>query len=155
MAGCCELRLVAISRLMALGNSNRSSAHCDARCGPSTASRAAIGDPSARTCFTGIERPVLGRTLDPHVGVPGDRIINDAGLAIAHAHSNGRCGGTIRRMLDELAAADVLDTAYDWLCKRRRDYPPGADIWFFRHRCREEKAMIKPGFGVDHRRWTP
>ncbi len=27
---------------------------------------------------------------------------------------------------------DVLDTAYDWLCKRRRNYPADADVWSFR-----------------------
>ncbi len=46
-------------------------------------------------------------------------------------------------MLDELASEDVLDTAYEWLCKRRRDYPPDADIWSFRHRWRKEKAIVK------------
>ena len=46
-------------------------------------------------------------------------------------------------MLDELAADDVLDTAYAWLCKRRRDYPANADVWSFRHCWREEKAIIK------------
>ena len=45
-------------------------------------------------------------------------------------------------ILAELAAADVLDIAYEWPCKRRRDYPSDADIWFFRHRWREEKAII-------------
>ncbi len=49
--------------------------------------------------------------------------MGDACLAIAHAHSNGCCGGKIRRVLDELATDNVLDTAYEWLCKRRRDYP--------------------------------
>ncbi len=56
--------------------------------------------------------------------------------------SNYRCGGTIRRVLDKLASDDVLDSAYEWLCKRRRDYPPDADIWSFRHRWREEKAIV-------------
>ena len=98
---------------------------------------------SPRTRFTGIERPVLGRNHDPHVGVSWDRIMGEACLAIALALGNGRCGGTIRRVLDELASDGVLDTAYDWLCKRRRGYPPDADIWSFRHRWREEKAIIK------------
>ncbi len=86
--------------------------------------------------------PGLGAD-SPHGGVPEDRILGDACLAIAHAHSNSHCGGTIRRVLDELAADDVLDTAYKWLCKRRRDYPPDADIWSFRYRWGEEKATIK------------
>ncbi len=44
---------------------------------------------------------------------------------------------------DELASDDVLDTAYAWLCKRRRDWPPDADVWSFRHRWRQDKAMIR------------
>ncbi len=59
------------------------------------------------------------------------------------ALTNDRCGGTIRMVLAAVASDDVLDTAYEWLCKRRRDYPPDADIWSFRHRWREEKAIIK------------
>ena len=46
-------------------------------------------------------------------------------------------------ILAELTSDDVLDTAHDWQYKRRRDYPPDADIWSFRHRWREEKAIIK------------
>ena len=45
--------------------------------------------------------------------------------------------------LDELASDDVLDSAYAWLCKRRRDWPPDADVWSFRHRWRQAKAMIR------------
>ena len=28
----------------------------------------------------------------------------------------------------ELTSDDVLDTAYDWLCRRRRAYPADADV---------------------------
>ena len=45
--------------------------------------------------------------------------------------------------LDKLASDDVLDTAYAWLCKRRGGWPPDADVWSFRHRWRQEKAMIR------------
>ncbi len=69
--------------------------------------------------------------------------MGEAYFAMSLVLGNGRGGGTIRRVLDELAADDVLDTAYLWLCKRRRDYPPDADIWSVRHRWREEKAIIK------------
>ena len=31
--------------------------------------------------------------------------------------------------MDEVASEAVLDQAYTWLCKRRRAFPPGADVW--------------------------
>ncbi len=46
---------------------------------------------------------------------------------------------SIVMILAQLASDDVLDTAYDWLCKRRIDYPPNADIWAFRRRWPREK----------------
>ncbi len=35
-------------------------------------------------------------------------------------------------ILAELTSDDVLDTAYDWVCSRRRDYPADADVLSFR-----------------------
>ncbi len=54
---------------------------------------------SPRTRFTGIERPVLGRNHDPHVGVSGGRIMGETWFAMSLALGNGCCGATIRRML--------------------------------------------------------
>ncbi len=38
-------------------------------------------------------------------------------FAMSLALGKGRRGGTIRRVLDELASDDVLDTAYAWLAR--------------------------------------
>ncbi len=46
-------------------------------------------------------------------------------------------------ILAELTSEDVLDTAYGWLCKRRRDYPANADVWSFRRQWTEEKDRLK------------
>ena len=35
-------------------------------------------------------------------------------------------------ILTELISDDVRDTAFDWLWRRRRDYPAAADVWSFR-----------------------
>jgi RNA-directed DNA polymerase len=32
-------------------------------------------------------------------------------------------------ILAQLASDDVLDSAYEWLCRRRRDYSANADVW--------------------------
>jgi len=37
-------------------------------------------------------------------------------------------------ILAQLASDDVLDAAYDWLCRRRKDYPANVDVWRFRQR---------------------
>ena len=45
--------------------------------------------------------------------------------------------------LGRLISDDVLDAAYAWVCRARRDYPPSADIWDFRHSWTNEKRRLK------------
>jgi hypothetical protein len=37
-------------------------------------------------------------------------------------------------IIEQLASDDVLDGAYEWLCRRRRDYSANFDVWALR-RC--------------------
>jgi hypothetical protein len=46
-------------------------------------------------------------------------------------------------ILTRLASDAVLDAAYAWLCRRRRDWPANADIWSFRQRWPEAKAQLR------------
>jgi hypothetical protein len=46
-------------------------------------------------------------------------------------------------ILAQLAAAGVLDRAYVWLCRRRRDYSANSDVWSFRRRWPSEREQIK------------
>ncbi len=46
-------------------------------------------------------------------------------------------------ILAELTSDEVLDTAYDWLCRRRRHYPADADVWSFRQAWAQEKDKLK------------
>ncbi len=46
-------------------------------------------------------------------------------------------------ILTQLTSDDVLDTAYDWLCRRRRAYPEDADVWLFRQAWAREKNKLK------------
>ena len=55
--------------------------------------------------------------------------------------------------LARLASDAILDTAYAWLCKRRRDYPANADIWSFRWRWPEEKDRIQAELSSGHFRF--
>ncbi len=45
--------------------------------------------------------------------------------------------------LAQLTCDSVLDAAYEWLCRRRRDYSANADVWSFRRRWPQEKKQIK------------
>ena len=45
--------------------------------------------------------------------------------------------------LADLASDGVLDEAYEWLCRRRRDYSAEADVWAFRRRWSQEKDHIE------------
>ncbi len=42
-----------------------------------------------------------------------------------------------------LASDAVLDSAYGWLCHRRRDYPADSDVWSFRRDWRAEKRRLQ------------
>ena len=46
-------------------------------------------------------------------------------------------------ILAEFTSDEVLDTVYDWLCGRRRDYPAAADVWSFRQAWAQEKDTLK------------
>jgi RNA-directed DNA polymerase len=46
-------------------------------------------------------------------------------------------------MLAQLTSDDVLDTAYEWLCRRRRDYSANADLWWLRRCYPHEKEKVK------------
>jgi len=46
-------------------------------------------------------------------------------------------------ILAQLASDDVLDSAYQWLCQRRRDYSANSDVWNFRRRWQVEKQRIE------------
>ena len=46
-------------------------------------------------------------------------------------------------ILSNITADGVLDSAFAWLCKRRRDYPADADVWGFRRHWPQEKMRIR------------
>jgi RNA-directed DNA polymerase len=46
-------------------------------------------------------------------------------------------------ILAQLTSDDVLDTAYEWLCRRRRDYSTNANVWSLRRCWPHEKEKIK------------
>ncbi len=46
-------------------------------------------------------------------------------------------------ILADVTSDDVLATAYDWLCRRRRNYPADADVWSLRRSWAEEKEQIR------------
>ncbi len=57
-------------------------------------------------------------------------------------------------ILAELTSDGVLDTAYDWLCRRRRDYPADADVWSFRQAWAQEKNTLKTALATGRYRFN-
>ena len=45
--------------------------------------------------------------------------------------------------LDDILDEGILESAYTWLCKRRRNYPDHADAWNFRRHWRREIALLR------------
>jgi len=46
-------------------------------------------------------------------------------------------------LIKEMASDEVLDLAYDWLCKRRRDYSANSDVWDVRWRWHDIKPRVQ------------
>jgi hypothetical protein len=46
-------------------------------------------------------------------------------------------------ILAQITSDDVLDSAYEWLCRRRRDYSANSGVWAFRRCWQREKERIK------------
>ncbi len=46
-------------------------------------------------------------------------------------------------LIQIIASDSVIDTAYDWLCKRRHDYSHNDDVWDIRFRWSEFKAHLQ------------
>jgi hypothetical protein len=55
----------------------------------------------------------------------------------------------------ELTSDDVLDAAYDWLCRRRRAYPADADVWSFRQAWAQEKDKLKAALAAGRYHFGP
>jgi RNA-directed DNA polymerase len=47
------------------------------------------------------------------------------------------------RMMEEIASDEVIEQAYDWLCKRRRDYSANNDVWDVRWRWETIKPQLQ------------
>ena len=58
-------------------------------------------------------------------------------------------------MLTELASDRVIDHAYDWLCRQRRDWPDRADVWDLRFHWDREKPRLKEALRTGRYRFSP
>ena len=46
-------------------------------------------------------------------------------------------------LLEKIASDEVIDTAYEWLCKKRQHYHPNADVWQLRRWWHEKKPVLQ------------
>jgi hypothetical protein len=45
--------------------------------------------------------------------------------------------------MDEVASIEVLQLAYQWLCRQRKNYPHNADVWHVRWRWEEIRPQLQ------------
>ncbi|NES66140.1 MAG: hypothetical protein F6K24_13190 [Okeania sp. SIO2D1] len=46
-------------------------------------------------------------------------------------------------LLEKIASDEAIDTAYQWLCKKRQHYHPNADVWQLRRWWHEKKPILQ------------
>ena len=54
-----------------------------------------------------------------------------------------REGKTDVLTIADIVTDEILDAAYTWLCKRRKDWSANADVWRFRHNWWQEKERLR------------
>jgi hypothetical protein len=59
------------------------------------------------------------------------------------------------RLLREISAEPILDTAYRWLCQQRQHYPADADIWDLRWHWAVEKPQLIRALRSNEYRFSP
>ncbi len=57
--------------------------------------------------------------------------------------------------LSDLADRALLQRAFDWLCRRRREYPASAGVWTLRRRWGEEKRRLQAELRSGHYKTQP
>ncbi len=55
----------------------------------------------------------------------------------------------------ELVSDQVSEQAYAWLCRRRKDYPAGSDVWSFRRNGTAERRLIRSQLESGVYRFSP
>ena len=46
-------------------------------------------------------------------------------------------------LIDRIASDDIIDRAYEWLCKARKDYHHNNDVWQVRRWWEEKKPILQ------------
>ncbi len=49
----------------------------------------------------------------------------------------------LSELIQKIVSDSVIDTAYDWLCKRRKDYSHNDEVWDIRFRWSELKPHLQ------------
>ena len=62
---------------------------------------------------------------------------------LAIARHWGRVAATVLPMLATSASDHVIDTAYAWLCLRRKNWPANSDVWALRFCWSAEKVRLR------------
>ncbi|MFT6063654.1 MAG: hypothetical protein ACJAVR_003726 [Paracoccaceae bacterium] len=46
-------------------------------------------------------------------------------------------------LMTHIASDGVLNEAFEWLCHKRKDYPPSADVWSLRRDWENERVQLQ------------
>lgn len=58
-------------------------------------------------------------------------------------------------LMTEIASDEILEQAYEWLCKRREDYSHNDDVWKVRYRWTEIKPVLQAKLIAGRYRFSP
>jgi len=62
---------------------------------------------------------------------------------------------TNEQMIEQIATDEVLDRAYDWLCKRRKKLSPNNEIWDFRKNWKANKLKLQEALRSGEYQFSP
>jgi hypothetical protein len=57
--------------------------------------------------------------------------------------------------MEEIASGEVLQIAFQWLCKRRKDYPVSDEVWWRRWRWPQLKGVLRAVLLAGQFRFSP
>jgi len=61
----------------------------------------------------------------------------------------------LKNMMEEIASANILEQAYQWLCDRRKDYSHNDEVWEVRYRWHEIKPVLQAELIAGRYRFSP
>jgi RNA-directed DNA polymerase len=62
---------------------------------------------------------------------------------------------SVKSIIDQIASDAIIDEAYKWLCKRRKDYHYNDDVWHLRYHWETFRPLIQEQLRSGRYRFSP